>query len=1133
MTYLKSLLVTATILSCAATAFGQNARITHTITKQVHAPASMGRDLWFSMIGIGSQLGNKYYNLYVTSPQVTNVYVNMAGQATKVLPVQPFGIASFNIPLSWEIQSSSIKENKAIHVWSNDGDVCAYLMSHNDYTSDGMYIIPAIGWGTDNVVAAYGALYEGFATYFYDDPSEMIIVANQDNTICSITPSCDFRLENSWGSCVSCVGHPKGITFFDTLQKGQAIQYLSMTAQDADNFDMTGTIIHSNKPIGVVGGSMCTNISMGYPYCDHVCDMMPPQRTWGRTYISAPFYPANPGKQWSTFLVVGTKANQLIYRTDPVAGRQLYCTLDSQYHFYWRNDIDQPSKWESADPFMLVQYINSATYPDGVNAQGDPAEVVLPPVEEWPKSVVFQVAGVIGNESPYKNYVNILVNNAAIQSTKFGGSGIAGSTHLAVDANYSVFRFGGLKPGAYEVRSDSGVGIYSYGYGYDESYAWGATTLTGTLNSPDTVPPTAVATGQCFDAHVALTDTGNSASHLNFVRLDSVYNMAYNRTDANWQEGTGRNTSYYDMYVIDSSKPAVLNISVFDVAGNLTTINSAYQPQFATIAPLENFFGTGNIKGTPIYVYDTLTNKGRVPFIFSNLHLVLGKTVSGMNIDSAVLTPLAVGEKRVIKISFVPINGLTSYDTVVFGDSCVKSKVMVYGSGGGADFRLTNYDFGIIPIKDATNSAGFDTSSRLVPVGYASTHIYDLAKTQTVSIDSVWTDDPHFTVDPSTKFPFTLDPTNPGKGDTCVKIHFKPTQLGTVTTLWHAHSNNIGGDGKPLGVRSARLSATSAEAGQKFFGDTTVVVECAASGDAIQILDTILATGTLGSDIRNIQHSAAGDQHWTQFIAYFQNGTIADFSKSPEHLNQGDILIVSESFQVPIGVTKTFSDTITATFATGDSAKVHATIQTNYVSAALSPTSVRFPMVPYKSAPPPPQSFAIQNTGVTDLTITSVYINATEKYADAFALYPSIPLPVTLHGGASLQVEIMFEPSFSPDSNQFSEVRFTSNACVDPGPVGALAQSTAAGVAESSSELNFHLESTNGGRILRATFPTDWSGPVHLELDDLLGVKVLGEVGLEATTYATFEVKDVASGLYFYRLNCGAKSAVGKVIIAQ
>ncbi len=267
------------------TVFAQG-RIVHSVVIQEKQPGpSMGRDLWFTMARNYESQGGKYYQLYVTSPNATTVNIQVTGGTTFKKAIQPLEVLPFIIPLGWEVTSSGVVEDLAIRIWSTNADLTAYMLSRNPATSDGMYIIPTIGWGTEYVVAGYHSLYEGFGTT-YDYPSEFSIVANQDNTVCQVIPTGDIRkngLKNE-------VLHKKGAAFTETLDRGQCVQYMLTEAQNADDYDVTGTIVRSNKPVGIVGASQCPNIPPEYPYCDHICDMIPPIRTWAKTYYTLPFY---------------------------------------------------------------------------------------------------------------------------------------------------------------------------------------------------------------------------------------------------------------------------------------------------------------------------------------------------------------------------------------------------------------------------------------------------------------------------------------------------------------------------------------------------------------------------------------------------------------------------------------------------------------------------------------------------------------------------------------------------------------------------------------------------------------------------------------------------------------------------
>ncbi len=774
----------------------QNPRIAHSVTHARHDAPMLGRDCWFMLLNnYGAGGAGKYFALYVTSPKKTTVYVQRTGGTEDSLSIQPFTSAVFNIPLAWEMQSSGIADNFGIHVWSNDADISCYVMSHNPYTSDGMYVIPSIGWGTEYVVAGYASLFEGFGSYVYDQPSEFGIVANQDNTHVSITPSADIRIESSITGCCSCLLMAKGLTYNITLKAGQAVQYKTTCTQDCDNFDVTGTVITSNNPIGVEAGSSCPNIPCDFPYCDHVFDYIPPTRTWGNTYYSVPFYQPPgmpPSHSASTFLVIATKPGQVITRYDTATNAATtYFIAHHQYEIYWSNNIDQASRWTSDTAFLLVQYINSTSYPDNYNGQGDPAEVVLSPVENFQKTVTFITPMSIGNQSPYTNYVNIIAKSGD-KHVMLDSKSVTNQFKIKIDNIYTGYRVPNVKPGGHTLTSDSGAWAYIYGYGWDESYAWPGPMGTATVVSKDTTPPIASAYGPCFGAHVDLIDVDGDSGNIGFyyVRLDTVRNMSYS-LDPRWQEGAPRNTSYYQMSVIDQAQPATLVVSAFDMAGNRTTITSTYTPQTVRIGPPLQNFGLGN-SSTCVYRYDTLVNTGEVPLAFNTLNLALNN--QGFSIDSAVMTPLSVGEARLIKLCFKSVSGARVFDTIVFGDSCAFEEAALTGSGGQADFYVTGHDLG-------TQSLGASTEFCVL--------LINSSTTQAITIDSIWVNDPvHFVLDATGNhaLPLTIPPG--GRDTVCLTFRTTspPDTAGQYKAILYAFSKELVGFGD-TGDRSSTLTA--------------------------------------------------------------------------------------------------------------------------------------------------------------------------------------------------------------------------------------------------------------------------------------------------------------------------------------
>ncbi|MFI5263140.1 MAG: IgGFc-binding protein, partial [Candidatus Kapaibacterium sp.] len=518
--------------------------ITSTISKASgNNTSGYGRDNWFAIPQnyIGS--AQKYFTVYVNSLQPTTVNFQITGGPKVQKPVTAGKTAIFSSPspkkpggdisLTTELSTSGIVEQKAIHVWSDDADIAVYLLSRRDYSSDGMYVIPTTGWGKEYIVGAYESIFD--PTGGADWPSEFAIVSSQDNTLVSITPSWDIRK----AGFPSVIDHAKNQTFSVSLNKGECIQYQTVLPINDGECDLTGTVITSNKPVGVTGGSVCPYIPFPDGYCDFVVDMLQPVRTWSKTYFTAPFAGRKYGGD--VYLVVATKA-QIIYRNGTAAA------VLNKYgdHLFIYDDVaaSPPAVWTSTAPFELIQYVPSATFgsPNQTTRnQGDPAMVVINGADGFRKNISLQIPmiDIASGQTEFTNHVNILLPAGHEAQTTYDGIplstgsfpsnvlqferlSIPGTPWEAIRLTYKA----NLGEGSHTIHSDTGIGAYVYGYGTDDSYAWNADLGVATIGSPDTLPPIAVMSGTCFDLHAALSDSRKDDSKLSSFVVDTLYNMS-------------------------------------------------------------------------------------------------------------------------------------------------------------------------------------------------------------------------------------------------------------------------------------------------------------------------------------------------------------------------------------------------------------------------------------------------------------------------------------------------------------------------------------------------------------------------------------------------------------------------------
>ncbi|MBL8939353.1 MAG: IgGFc-binding protein [Archangium sp.] len=223
--------------------------------------------------------------------------------------------------------------------------------------------------------------------------------------------------------------------------------------------DLTGSIVTSDKPIAVFGGSACTMRSYVQTACDHVEEQLFPFVTWGKNFVAARTAPlkltngtpapaANAGPDYYK-VVAGCPASAcpngtLVTVTPaPAAGDVLSpnrciagtsvaannCRLAGGTFVEFRS---RTSLTITADqPVQVAQIFSSqnATSPVGTTrpAQGDPSLVLLPPIEQWRSQYTVLTA-----PGTSDNYLGLVIDSSRVQEVRVNGNAVQASAFTAV-----------------------------------------------------------------------------------------------------------------------------------------------------------------------------------------------------------------------------------------------------------------------------------------------------------------------------------------------------------------------------------------------------------------------------------------------------------------------------------------------------------------------------------------------------------------------------------------------------------------------------------------------------------------------------------------------------------------------------
>ncbi len=214
--------------------------------------------------------------------------------------------------------------------------------------------------------------------------------------------------------------------------------------------DLTGSVITSDKPVAVFGGSSCTLRGYLETACDHVEEQLFPFVTWGKHFVGTRTPPlrltsggfATPGNAGPDYykVVAGCPVSQCpngtaVTITPPPAAadvllpnRCLTGTLSTNtcklaggsfMEFRMKSSIEV-----SADqPIEVAQIFAGQNATTGTDrpAQGDPSLVLLPPVEQWRNNYTVLTAPGIKD-----NYVAVVFDSTKVQSIQVDGATISG-----------------------------------------------------------------------------------------------------------------------------------------------------------------------------------------------------------------------------------------------------------------------------------------------------------------------------------------------------------------------------------------------------------------------------------------------------------------------------------------------------------------------------------------------------------------------------------------------------------------------------------------------------------------------------------------------------------------------------------
>ncbi|MBC7382159.1 MAG: T9SS type A sorting domain-containing protein [Bacteroidia bacterium] len=430
-------------------------------TQKIYAQTadSKGKDFW--LMFNSNYNNNPTLTLFITSAVNTSGVVTVPGIGFSA----PYTIAAnavtpVFIPSTVANHISNVVDNKGIHVTAEE-EVTVYGLNKIPFTTDAFLGLPADVLGTEYIILNYRA-------------GEIGIVATQNNTVVTITPT------------ITTFTRTAGKSFSITLNQGQTYE-LENTGTE---LDFTGTIINSNKPIGVMGAVRCANMQRGAGSCDFICEMLPPTNTFGKKFAAIPLNVKNNGDTWR-FLA---SQNNTIIKINGIAQAPI-----NRGNFLEKVLLTQ-SMIESDKPILVAQYANGSAYTEN---RGDPFMMLIPSLEQFLAS--YTLTTVSGFET---NYINIVAPNAVVGLLTLDGDPVSASKYKSIGASGFSSAQIQVSEGWHSLDAKLAFGAFQYGFNSDDSYGFPggqsfssiASVSAVTIATPGATAP--INTAACFTALV-------------------------------------------------------------------------------------------------------------------------------------------------------------------------------------------------------------------------------------------------------------------------------------------------------------------------------------------------------------------------------------------------------------------------------------------------------------------------------------------------------------------------------------------------------------------------------------------------------------------------------------------------------
>ncbi len=302
------------------------------------------------------------------------------------------------------------------------------------------------------------------------------IVAVEDKTSVKLLPKVDIV----GGGGVAAAKANEVATY--QLQRGEVLQIIQ-------NKELVGSVLESDKPVGVFGGHTGIQLPVGVQYVDSENKQIPPLSAWGSEYAVLPAPDrariagsrSDRSQDLSVIRIVGAAdGTELVYEPGQPVGAPSTLRSGEEVRFFTNTPFVVRSQ-DRDHPFFVVTAMTGTATLTTNQSLGDPETVMNVPTQQWLDSYRFF------SDYTYQRSVVVVTRkktNGVFQDVKLDCAGAIGDweritddyewTYVELSRQWEPMTYPGgtCTDGPHHITSEGPFTMTVWGIGYCASYAY-------------------------------------------------------------------------------------------------------------------------------------------------------------------------------------------------------------------------------------------------------------------------------------------------------------------------------------------------------------------------------------------------------------------------------------------------------------------------------------------------------------------------------------------------------------------------------------------------------------------------------------------------------------------------------------